>query len=324
VKTNETERLERELEASFAVPVPPLEFDPGAASTLSAPVHRARAWKFGAVGAVAAAVLAAVVVFPGIGASGPKSANAAELIERSIAATDALAANPSNYHMIAVIRSSETETTVESWVGGQNRYRVESRSRVNGVTYLDGTAMSAEEMWIYHGPEDAPVIAHGPRLISVLPAPGSVSLAQHLEGWNADGCFKAQLAGTERVAGREAHVISVTPTPETCLHPGKPLKNATIWVDVKTDIALKMVYEGDTGELVSSFEVTLFETFESLPDSAFSYAPHEDAEVIEFTSAADLKQALAPAYIAPRGSHVIIEHDWRSDPVKNPANEGSR
>jgi outer membrane lipoprotein-sorting protein len=323
VKTNETGRLERDLEASFAVPVPPLEFDPGAANTLPTPVRRARAWQLGAVSAVAAAVLAAAVVVPGIGASGPKRANAAELIERSIAATDALAANPSNYHMIAVTRSSEAETTVESWVGGQNRYRVESRSRVNGVTYLEGTAMSAEEMWIYHGPEDAPVIVHGPRLISVLPAPGSVSLTQHLDGWNADGCFRAQLAGTERVAGREAHVISVTLTPETCLSPGKPLTNATIWVDVKTDIALKMVYEGNTGELFSSFEVTLFDTFESLPDSVFSYAPHEAAEVMEFTSAEDLKEALAPAYIVPRGSHVIIERDWR-DPVKNPANEGGR
>jgi len=320
VKSNETDQLEQDLVTSFAVPVPPLEFDPGAASTLRTPVHRARAWKFGAVGALAAAVLVAVVVFPGIGASGPKTASAAELIERSIAATDALAANPLNYHMIAVSRTSESEITTETWVGGPNRYRVESRSRLNGVSYLDGTVMSAEEMWIYQGPEEALVIAHGPRLIFVFPAANSVSLAQHLAGWKADGCFKAELDGTERVAGREVHVISVTSTPETCLFAGKTLKHATIWIDVETDLALKMVYEGDTVE--PSFEVTRFESFESLPDSTFSYSPPEGAEVIEFTSAADLEEALAPVYIVPRGSRVIIEHDW-SDPVEKPTNDGS-
>jgi hypothetical protein len=55
----------------------------------------------------------------------------------------------------------------------------------------------------------------------------------------------------------------------------------------------------------------LFEQFDSLDDSTFGFEPPEDAEVREFETLEGLKEALATPLIVPRGSRVIIEHDWR-------------
>ena len=166
--TNEFDSLERDLEAAFGLPVPSLEFRPAATA---APERNLRSHtiRFAAITAVAAAaVLGAVLLVPGFGSNGPQTASAQELIERSIAATDALAENPSNYHMVTVARSSGAETTTESWVGGTNRYRVEDRTTVNGITMVNGSVLANDEIWIYQGAENALVVAHGPRTLSLI------------------------------------------------------------------------------------------------------------------------------------------------------------
>lgn len=317
-----TEALEHDLEDVFAVPVPPTEFRiPKAAAFPSVPSRRRR--KFAGVAAIAAAVLGAVLIVPAFGTSGPKVASAQELIERSMAAADALATNPANYHMVSVSHSSGWEMSTESWLGGPNRYRVESVTRFDtGDTTVDGTAMVNGEMWLWQGAAAAPVVAHGPAAFSVQPPPRSISVAQHLEGWNDNNCFKAEVTGTESIAGRKAHVISVVATPENCLVEPKPLRLATILIDIETELPLKMVYTSDKPAGGSSFEVTKFETFTSLKDSAFIYSAPAGTKVLEFNDAAELKRLLSNVivYTVPMGS--VVKLDALPQPGSQPADTG--
>jgi hypothetical protein len=306
VTTNEFERLERDLEAAFAVETPELAFEVPISERPA--THRRFAWRTGAVtGIAAAAILGAVLVAPSFGGDGPKVASAEELIQRSIAATAALGESPENYHMVTVARSSGAENATETWSGGQNRYRTESRSTVDGAgTLVEGTAMVGGEMWVYQSNGDELRVAHGPALFDVRPRPLTFTLDQHMASWTADGCFDAQVTGRELVAGREAHVISVTATPEDCPYQPKPLKRATIWVAVDDNVALKTAYEGDGEDYSSSFEVTRFETFDSLPDSVFAYVAPAGTEVLEFEDETGLKQALSTPLLVPRGSAVTL------------------
>ena len=308
--TNDYEGIERDLEAAFAVPVPTLRFEPPATFFTPAPRHRPPGWTLAVAGFVAtAAILGAVLVGLDFG-GGTKTASAAALIQRSIAASEALATSPTNYHMISVGRGAGGETTSETWVGGTDRYRVESVTRLDtGEARVDGTAMSNGEMWLWQGPVSAPVVAHGPATVSVQAAPRPISIAQHLEGWNGNKCFKAEVTGTEQVAGRQAHVITVVATPKSCPFEPKPLRLATILIDVETDLPLKMVYSSDQPGEGSSFEVTRFETFPSLDDSAFTYTPPAGTKVLEFKDAAELKQLLSNVvvYTVPMGSRVILD-----------------
>ena len=307
--TNEFERLERDMEAAFAVDVPELAFDVPQSERPA--THRRFAWRAGAVaGIAAAAILGAVLVAPNFGGDGPKVASAEELIQRSIAASDALAVSPTNYHMISVARSLGFETTTETWFGGADRFRVGSVTRQDGgEATVDGTAMVNGEMWLWQGSETNPVVAHGPATISVQPAPRPITVAQHLSGWNDNGCYKAEVTGNERLIGREAHVISVTATPESCPFEPKPLQLATIYVDVETELPLKMVYESSQPEGGSSFEVTRYETFSQIEDSALAYTPPAGTDILEFNDAAQLKQLLSNiiVYMVPQGSRVILD-----------------
>jgi hypothetical protein len=142
-----------------------------------------------------------------------------------------------------------------------------------------------------------------------LVQPGKVFYAEFKSSDEGDGqtetrCFSAEVTGREHVNGREAHVVTVLPSPETCPHDPKPLKKATLWIATENDAALKMEYEGDRSGDNSSFELTLFESFEWLPDSTFRFAPPAGSEVIEFTTHAELKSAFIP--IVPRGSTVTL------------------
>ena len=94
-KTNH-DRLEQDLQSAFAVPVPELKFE---VPVTPVPARRSlvRSWKFGAGAAIAAAAaLVAVLIVPWPGA-GPQTANADELIARSLAAGRGVGGRPAAY-----------------------------------------------------------------------------------------------------------------------------------------------------------------------------------------------------------------------------------
>jgi hypothetical protein len=160
------------------------------------------------------------------------------------------------------------------------------------------------------GPPRVP--SHGPSnpLRKCVPfsagGPPAISLDQLLAAWTDTGCFDADVTGRESIAGREAHVVTVTPAKE-CPTTRKPLKRATLWIDVENHFPLKSTYEGETSAETSSLEVAVFETFGSLPDSTFEYFPPADGTIIEVSTPGELKQALAGPVVVPRGSHVILD-----------------
>ncbi len=296
------EALEQELEAAFCVDIPALRLE-DALARRAAPVagHR-RAGSVAGAGALAAGLVAAVAFLPGY-LGGAETVSAQELVNRSAAAS-ALRVTETNYHMVTVHRSAGNESVTESWYGGPDRNRNESRSTfATGETSFSGTAILGDEYWMYND-DDGPLrVAHGPRLFE-LGVPRTPSLADHIQAWTDDNCFSAEVTGEEQVAGRTAHVVTILATPETCPYEPKPLKKATLWIDAENDMALKMQHEGDRPEDNSSFELRLFETFESLPDSAFVYTPPAGTQVIEFTTREELKGAFIPA--VPRGSRVTL------------------
>lgn len=297
------EALERDLELAFASPVPELRFEDALASRpLPHRAHR-RAWSFAGVGTIAAGLVAAVAFLPGyLGGAEPVSAQ--ELVNRSAAAASVTRQATSNYHMVTVSRLAGFERTTESWYGGPERNRSESRSSsADGDTSLEGTAILGDELWMYNDEGGALRVAHGPRLFD-LEIPRTPTLADHIETWTDDKCFTAEITGKERLNGREAHVLTIIPAPETCPYQPKALKKVMLWIDTENDMSLKMLYEGEGAQENSSFELLLFETFQSLPDSAFEYIPPVGTEVVEFTTYSELKNAFIP--IVPRGSTVTL------------------
>jgi hypothetical protein len=70
-----------------------------------------------------------------------------------------------------------------------------------------------------------------------------------------------------------------------------------------------MVYESSQPEGGSSFEVTRYETFSQIEDSALAYTPPAGTDILEFNDAAQLKQLLSNiiVYMVPQGSRVILD-----------------
>ena len=246
------------------------------------------------------------------------ASRAKELVDRSAAATSAMSLASTNYYMVTVYRSAGFESVMESWYGGPERNRSESRSTsADGSTSFEGTAILGDELWMYNDQSGELRAAHGPRLFEVELAQ-TPSLADHIQRWTDDNCFTAKITGKERLNGREAHVLTILPAPATCPYQAKSLKKATLWIDTENDMSLKMLTEGGGAQDNSSFELRLFETFESLPDSAFAYVPPAGVEVIEFTTRAELKAAFIP--IVPRGSKVTITGGGEVVPAPTPGN----
>lgn len=311
--TNEFEGLEQDLVASMALPVPAMTFEaPGPAKGRSLRRH-GRTLGFG-LAIAAATLLGAFLVLPNVGGGGTETANAKELLQRSVTAS--VGANAVNVtHLVTVTRTEDAEMTTESWVGGPNRYRVESRTQTtDGREFVEGSSMFDDEMWVYVGQANVLTVAHGPSIYRVEPPTNDLPVEERLASWTGTGCFDAKVTGTEFVAGRSAHMIEVTPKRATCPSPAKQAQKSTIWIDEETNLPLKMVTEGPSG---STFETLSLDVDSAVPNSIFAYVPPADATVIEFKTEEELKAALAPdsghgVAIVPRGSRVIIEHDWKT------------
>jgi hypothetical protein len=165
--------------------------------------------------------------------------------------------------------------------------------------------MLGEEFWLWQGSPSQLRAAHGPTSLHIIGIPGIPSLADHIHAWTQDNCFSADLEGTSVVAGRRAQRVVVRSTPATCPYQPKPLTQATLWLDVETSMALKVVSEGVDVEHSSSYEVTTFETFDALPDSTFVFSPPPGTTIIPIETPEQFKQAFIP--IVPRGSTVVID-----------------
>ena len=298
--------LERDLELAYAATVPDLTFDAALARpAIKPPIAHRMTWRLAGAGALAAGLVAALAFLPDV-FGGPEAVNAQELVNRSARATAALSSTGS-YHMVYVTRGQGVETITETWQGGDNRYRTMATSTfADGSTTVDGSAVLGDQAWFVTGPAGSPTVAHGPRLMSVRP-PETVSMDQLLQSWTENNCYAAELAPSERVIGRPAQVVVVTPTPATCSQPPKGFERVTLWIDAETMITLQMRMEALNPELESYFGVTLFESFEQLPDSAFAFEPPAGANVVSYSDATELKTALGGVLIVPRGSSVTLE-----------------
>jgi hypothetical protein len=300
--------LEQALESAFAVEVPALTFrqpvDSGRHSTA-----RGHGGVFAlTAGAVAVAILGAVIVLPGLFGEGATTANAEELVNRSSAATADLNSGGTTYHLRATIQGkSSGAMTSEVWSFGAAGNRTEQTFSENGVTQGNGQVATPQDYWIWASTDGQTTVAHvagdTTRLKDAVPADG---LAGVLQGLVVPGCQEAVLDGPAKVAGRQATVVRIQPTPATCKQdPARPetlklarvvteMGSTTLWIDSETFVQLKVQNFDASGALQTSYEVQLFETGESVDASVLNYTPPAGASLHEVNSYSDAKSAIYP------------------------------
>jgi outer membrane lipoprotein-sorting protein len=299
--------LERDLEAVFAIPVPSLQFEPGARAVVATPNHRRR-WQFAAAGVIAAGLVAAIAFLPGY-LGGATTANAEELLNRSAQATSDLKSGSTPYHLKAAFEGQGTEPFVsEVWSFGPAGNR--SESRASDGTILNGQVATPNDYWMYTAADGQLRIAHvsgATDRVKDFEAQAS-SLDGLVQGLLIEGCQEAVFEGSAKVAGRDTQVVEVRPTPATCKAiPGRPetdkiaasiaqFGSYTVWIDKETNIQLKVESRDPDGAVTNTFTAQAFETGSSVDASVLTYSPPAGAQVFEAADYTAAKSAIYPEH----------------------------
>lgn len=302
--TNEFESLERELEAVFAAPVPALNFAPSLRPS-TARFGRRRSWQAAGIGAVAAALLSVVAFLPGY-FGGATTVSAEELLSRSADASAKLKTSSSPYHIRESFEGKGNQPFVtETWSFGAAGNRSETRSPDGALLY--GQTVTPADTWLYATVEGQLRVVHiggGEEARLRDFDAGSTSLEELLGGMVIQGCQEAVSRGSARIAGRDAYVIEVVPTPATCTaDPKRPelqklagaaedLGSFTVWIDKATTLQLKVEARDPAGVVTRSFQALSFESGASVDASVLSFVPPAGAVLLEAANYSDAKSSL--------------------------------
>ncbi|MEO8541709.1 MAG: hypothetical protein ABI577_18355 [bacterium] len=302
--TNEFESIERDLEAAFAAAVPAMHFDPPTRSR--APEHRRHShrWQFAGAGVLAAGFVAAIAFLPGY-LGGAKTVNAEELLSRSANASASLKSSTMPYHLRASFQGKGVDAFVtDTWSFGTQGNRSETRS-ADG-TLVNGQVATPEDYWMFATVKGQFRVAHVAGATDRLQdfAADSDSLQGLVDGLVIPGCQEAVLDGSAKVAGRDAHVVEVRPTPTTCKSiPGRPetekvaasiaqFGSYTVWIDKETNIQLKVESRDPSGAVTERFTAEAFETGGTVSDSVLNFTPPAGTTVIEVPGYSEAKHAV--------------------------------
>ncbi len=305
INTNEFDSLERDLESVFAVPVPALEFHVGADRSIAPrATARRRGWGFAGGATLAAGLVAAVAFLPGF-LGGAKPVNAEELLARSAEASADLQSSTTPYHMRAKFAGNGAPDFIgETWSFGTQGNRSEARTLDGELMY--GQVATPSDYWMFANIDGSLRVAHvdgtTDRLQDFMAGAGSLdSIVQNLV---VDGCQAASVAGSATVAGRDAYVVEVNPTPSSCAKPsgnGTVAKEVgwatkiggyTVWIDKETSIQLQFESRDENGAVTKQWFAEAFETGSSVDTAALDYAVPAGATVIETENYSDAKSAL--------------------------------
>lgn len=275
-----------------SVPVPALRFEfaparqpRGQMRRSLAPTRRGTAY---ALLGIALFVAAGFGLVDGLTRDGAPTVSAAAILEKARQqATDGAASSPSVFfqvtnQQIGVVGAPSTTNQTRIWSDG-TRWRIEQYAITAGtapelrsVQVFDGRTM-----WVYDastGAVSTPPSDSGPgRPFSILETPGE-SLQMLVDG-RAE-CWSPTLAGSERVAGREAYVIDLGTN--RCLAPGHVHKvnglDVTVpslrklWVDHETFAVLKSeAYGYPREDIIFTFELEAITFPSSIPEDAFQF-----------------------------------------------------
>lgn len=308
--TTEFESLERELEAAFAVDVPEMHFQPSSAARPALAGPRRRWFVGGAAAAVA--VLGAIILLPGLHGGGATAVNAEELVNKSSSATASLASSAKSYHLKAIIQGKSPDAmTTETWSFGEAGNRYESTFSQKGDVESQGQVATPNDYWIWASVGGQLKVAHVSAQTARVNdfAALADSLDGVLQGLVVKNCQEAVIDGSAQVAGRDATVVHVRPTPETCkAEAGRPeteklsqvvfeMGSSTLWIDKETNVQLRVENYAPDGTLTTRYEVQLFETGSKADASVLHYSPPAGTQVIE---AADYSEAKHAIYSDPK------------------------
>jgi hypothetical protein len=291
------ERLERDLEAAFAVPVPPLAAPrldraaPGHDRRSSSHPRRLRVGL--AIGGVAVALAASTVALPLVGGAGTSSVNAQELVDRSSKASASLAAAGSAYHLVTQAHVRGVQSRTETWFGSRGA-RTESTQIIGGSGETWGLVDNDAGGWLYRVRGGETLAVRVTDSQSEAPIVVPESLAGTLAAYTAPGCQSAKVTGETTILGRAAWVVAVTRTPETCSKAAAPrpgdrqviagrtdLGDVTLAIDKATEVTLNLRMLDDTGAVSYEYEVVAFETGEAAAASGLPYVPPAGATVVD-------------------------------------------
>jgi len=316
----EAARLASDLDSLYAADVPDLPFEyrpqPAHLPSFARRIFR-RPCRPALAVAAAAAVLAAVLIAPGLGRDGT-AVSAEEILERtnSVAATNApLGAAPA-YHLVAAQSSSiattpgedSITTTTETWYADADHFRTEYRS---GGRIELGQALAGDDAWLYTSGGSGLRVAHGPssalgQTTAVGSTAGVRSLADVLNQYG-DVCRSARLQGEETLLDRPVHVIVVAPSPDSCPPDDPKVEKAralgeymgtmTVWVDKETFLPLKTEQHDGQSDVVYRYTVVEIQVGLSIPAATFTYEPPDGVvvqEVATLTEAKDVISGVTP------------------------------
>lgn len=284
--------LLHQLRLVDSVPVPALRFESAPARQSGTQMGRSlvptrRGTAYVALG-IALFVAAGFGLAAGLTRDGAPSVSAAAILEKARQrATAGAASSPPVFfqvtrQQIGAVGPPSTTNQTRIWSDG-TRWRIEQYAitaerapELRSVQVFDGRTM-----WVYDastGAVSTPRSDSGPgRPFSILETPGE-SLQMLFDG-RAE-CWSPTLAGSEQIAGREAHVIDLGTN--RCLAPEHVHKvnglDVTvpslrkIWVDHETYAVLKSeAYGYPREDIVFTFELEEISFPPSIPEEAFQF-----------------------------------------------------
>jgi outer membrane lipoprotein-sorting protein len=292
-----------DLEAAFAWPVRglPQRFD---ASAWGRSANRTRLLFGRRPALLLTAATAALALYLGLSGSllrdSAGEVNAETLVQKSeAAATAALDTRP--YHLVAISQSADGQvrTQTETLYGGPGLYRSEQRDLNTGALRV-AQVINGEDVWMFEDVSGAGRAAHtrSPDAMSAGALKGISAVSSPTDIVAAGSCQTASLQGTATVAGRQTYVVSLGSKAE-CADAGaqpptaKAGRTATIWIDRETFLPLRTEGLTADGQVVFSYEVTLFEVGTTIAPDVFTFYPPAGVSVIEAASMQEMKEALA-------------------------------
>ncbi|MGE3074500.1 MAG: hypothetical protein AB7N24_00105 [Dehalococcoidia bacterium] len=304
---SEFEQIEEDLAAAFAVAVPAMRFEaPMAPANMRRPGRR---WVYAAGAAVAAGIVAAVAFLPGY-LGGPTTVNAEELLSRSAAASSQLQSSGTPYHLRAKFAGNGgADFIAETWSFGTEGNRSEARSLDGELLY--GQVATTNDYWIYATVDGSFRVAHVAGATDRLKdfVAGADSLDAIVQNLAMDQCQAAAVTGSATIAGRDAYVVEVSPTPESCAKTsasgawgdGAIAKEAdapkfggyTVWIDKETNVQLQFELRDENGNLTKQYSAESFETGRAAVDArVLAYSAPAGATVIETPDYSAAKSAI--------------------------------
>lgn len=303
--TNEFDALEQDLQAVFAVSVPTRRFTPPAPRTARRLFWRHGRWQLAAFGVAAAGLVGLVALSPGY-LGGAQTVSAQELLTKSAETSAKLKTAALPYHIRESFEGKDNQLLVtETWSFGAAGNRSETRGQDGTLLY--GQIATPTDAWLYATVDGQLRIVHiagGEEARLRDFEAGTTSLEELIGGMVVPGCQEAISKGSASVAGRDAYVIEVVPTPNTCTaeasNPdarklaaaGGDAGTFVVWIDKETTIQLKVEAHDSSGAVAKRYTALSLETGASIDRSALAFAVPSGASVVEAADYSEAKSAL--------------------------------